>query len=203
MNHNNISTPAEQIEFILFGIEEQLVEIELLIDLDALEYKGIELPQLTKSAITNLPLYLALVLVQEKKAKFINNDVYSTLYNQLRKQQGSVSLQELPEGFLGYYVGLLTAQHLQDDAITDWLDPAVAQKSRDTLQNLMNERLKKILRELKVVNYRKIDNKLDKLEKPLVNAIKNLILDYDMIKKRRFELVTSNEESSPVPKKNT
>ena len=183
MNHYNFFTLKQELEALFFDVGEDLVEIEMLKELSEFEYQGVHIQPVSKGSLVKLPLFIVLSLITNQEAKIVQNDMYSALYNELKKQQESVTLQALSPGFLAYYLSLLVTSPESSITSNIWLDSTQAQKSQETLQNLINERLKKILRELKVVDFRRLDKKLDTVEKPLIQAIKLLLTDFDSVTK--------------------
>ncbi|MHA2365208.1 MAG: hypothetical protein ACXAC7_14710 [Candidatus Hodarchaeales archaeon] len=187
MSPNEVISLQQMVQALIFEIEEELVEVEMLDDQKSFEYLGIRLNNLKKSSIVKLPLYIALFLAQNGQAKLIQIDINAILYNELRKQQSARKLQEIPVNILGQSLSILSGQQKANDTSPKWFDASTLKKSRANFQNLVNERLKKILREIKVVDYRKIDQNLDSIERPIIQAINEILEEYSKAFNNRLQ----------------
>lgn len=170
-------TLVDQLDMVLFEVEEQVVDVELIRDLGTKSHLGVTFPGAKKGSLVRVPRYLANWLVSTHQARWLDTDLHSQLFNHLRQVQQSLRLEPLPTPLLSITIGRM-GKGSSPGSASELEDPLVARKLEETLQNLVNERLKKVLRELRVVDFRKVEQSLDPLEKPVFEAVAELLATF-------------------------
>ena len=164
----------------VFIFEEELIEIVLLSDIDPISIMGVSLAGGKKSSTISVPRYYANWLYSNGKARFSQNDVYTQLLNGLKQQAPTFKLQQLRENLLIESLALLL-NYNKDSLLREYISEQERNRIQETYFNLSNDRLKKILRDISLNDYKKVDKYLDEIEKPILKEIFNILSIYSDI----------------------
>lgn len=174
VNHQQL---INRLKAQIFIFEEEQVEIVLLSDVESVNYFGISFSGGKKATTLTVPRYYASWLYTNGKAKFTQPDLYSQLLNSLKEQARGFKLQEMRENLLVEALTILENYH-SNPALKELLSEQERNRIQETLYNLSNERLKRILRDLTLNDYKKVERNLDDLEKPVLKEIFNILQIY-------------------------
>lgn len=174
-----VNIPLEhEIKSNLFIFEEEKIEVKLIEDIDPINFMGVSFPGGKRKSKIQSSKYIANWLVKNNKAKYLNSDLYTTLLNSLKQQKPSFKLNELPENLLQNALNQIGLVSFSENVGPSILSNSELKRVQETLTNLGVERIKKILRDIVMNDYKNIEINLDTVEKPLIKIISKFITDY-------------------------
>ena len=170
----------------IFMFEEELVEILLLSDIEQISFFGVTFTGGKKSATISVPRYYATWLYTNGKARFTQPDLYTQLLNGLKQQAPTFKLQEVKDNLLIETLTLLE-NYNKNSLLQEYISEQERNRIQETFHNLSYDRLKKILRDITLNDYKKVEKYLDELEKPVLKEIFNILSLY-------FEILAMKQE---------
>ena len=167
----------DKLRLELFKLEESLIEIEVLKDIPAISFMGVTIPRAKSRTKIQVPQYLANFLIQRDEAKLVNNDIYITLIDALKDQKPSFKLKSMiDESLIRALISIGISSTEEPVPLFKNLNELT--QTKNTLSNLFTERMKRILRDLAIVDYNAVEKDLQLVERPLIHVISNYIKTY-------------------------
>jgi hypothetical protein len=167
----------ERLKAQLFIFEEEFVDIVLLADIEPVTFMGNSFKGGKKSTTISVPRYYANWLFNKNKARFTQSELYPQLLNAFKQQAPSFKLQPLKENLLLESLSFLE-NYNNSTTYQDLISDQEHNRIQETFFNLSQDRLKKILRDITLNDYKRIERYLDDLEKPILAEIFNLLSLY-------------------------
>ena len=167
----------ETLKAQVFIFEEELVDIILLTDLESFSAMVVNFAGGKKSSTIAVPRYYANWLYANGKARINQSDVYTQLLNGLKQQAPTFKLQGIKENLLIESLALLI-NYNKDSALKETISEQERNRIQETYFNLSYDRLKKILRDISINDYKKVEKYLDEIEKPVLREIFNVLSIY-------------------------
>ena len=161
----------------VFIFEEEPVDVVLLTDLESITVMGTTLAGGKKSSTISLPRYYANWLYTNGKVRFNQADLYTQLLNGLKQQAPTFKLQGIKENLLLESLTFLEYYN-KNDLYKENVSEQERNRIQETYYNLSYDRIKKILRDIALNDYRKIEKYLDDIEKPVLKEIFNILTIY-------------------------
>lgn len=161
----------------VFIFEEEPVDIVLATDLEPLSVMGVNFAGGKKAATITVPRYYANWLYANGKARISQTDIYSQLLNGLKQQAPTFKLQGIKENLLIEALALLV-NYNKDSMLRETISEQERNRIQETYFNLSYDRLKKILRDISMNDYKKVEKYLDEIEKPVLREIFNILSIY-------------------------
>jgi len=174
LNENQL---IKRLQAQVFMFEEEPVDIVLLADLESLTFMGVTFAGGKRSSTISVPRYYANWLYTNGKARYSQPDLYTQLINGLKQQAPTYKLQELKENLLIETLTLLE-NYEKNSLFKEYMSEQERTRIQETFFNLSTDRLKKILRDISLNDYRKVEKSLDDLEKPVLKEIFNILTIY-------------------------
>ena len=171
----------ERLKAEIFIFEEESVDVVLLTDLESITVMGATLAGGKKSSTISVPRYYANWLYTNGKVRFSQTDLYTQLLNGLKQQTPTFKLQGIKEDLL--LESLTFLENYNSNAMfKEYMSEQERNRIQETFYNLSYDRIKKILRDIALNDYRKIEKYLDDIEKPVLKEIFNILTIYfDML----------------------
>ena len=157
--------------------EEEPVEIVLLADVDSFSVFGVTFAGGKKSATISVPRYYAACLYTNGKARFNQPHLYTQLLNGYKQKTPNFKLQELRDNLLVETLSILE-DYNKNALLKEYISEQERNRIQETFYNLSYDRLKKILRDITLNDYKKVEKYLDEMEKPVLKEIYKVLQIY-------------------------
>ncbi|MHA1917054.1 MAG: hypothetical protein ACTSUV_01935 [Candidatus Ranarchaeia archaeon] len=168
-----------QFDNFKFFIENQKVKIEILEGTPELIIKQKTISPLEKNTVHSFNYWICKQLVDMKKAKFVElEESVEEIYNILWNEQNDKKIQDLPELFFTKMNTYLEELHKKNLGSPDPISVETEEKLRSTLRDIIEIRLSKILKLVRLEDTRDSENILSEEEKWLFRNLTRSIKEW-------------------------
>jgi hypothetical protein len=163
-------------ERYLFELENQPVKVEMLLDTPAVIINEKTIGPFDQGSSHTFPLWQAQYLVQNKYAKYRSSEIdISNLPQLIWKEQNDSTIQELPHLMYSQIKFALDEMHEQNKTSSDPISVETEEETRIAFRDLLELRLSKILKFVRLDDTRAVEKKLTEEERWIFTHLSNLI----------------------------
>ena len=162
-----------------FYIENQKTKIEIIEDTPELIIKQKTISPMEKNTVHSFNYWICKQLADMKKAKFIDiEESVEEIYNIMWNEENNSKIQNLPELFFTKINTYLEELHQQNLVSPDPISVETEEKLRSTLRDIIEIRLSKILKLVRLEDTREGENILSEEERWLFRNLTRSIKEW-------------------------